>query len=245
MNSAMSSRFDRQGRRPWLPGRRGVIALVVVGLHAGALWVLQNGLLMRTPEVVVPVAMIGQWVASPAATPTPVSSVATPTTPPRPVTETRKAPPPAKPQPLAIPEPSSLPTALETPSQGAMATAHAAPPAATIPSTSATAVAAAGNAGGAVQLPSSDADYLQNPKPPYPPLSERLGEQGNVIYKVWIGTDGRAQRAELVSSSGFARLDKAAYDTVMHWRYVPGKRNGVPEAMAFNVPIRWQLRGAN
>ena len=93
-----------------------------------------------------------------------------------------------------------------------------------------------------VQQPSSNADYLQNPKPPYPSLSARLGETGKTVYKVWIDIDGKPLRAELVSSSGFPRLDKAAYDTVMSWRYVPGKRNGVPEAMAFNVPIHWELR---
>ena len=93
-----------------------------------------------------------------------------------------------------------------------------------------------------LQQPSSNADYLQNPKPPYPSLSARLGETGKTVYRVWIGVDGKPQRAELVSSSGFPRLDKAAYDTVMSWRYVPGKRNGVAESMAFNVPIHWELR---
>jgi len=63
-----------------------------------------------------------------------------------------------------------------------------------------------------------------------------------VTYKVWIGADGKPQRAELVTSSGYPRLDKAAYDAVMSWRYVPGKRNGVPEAMPFNVPINWTLK---
>ncbi len=93
-----------------------------------------------------------------------------------------------------------------------------------------------------VQQPSSNADYLQNPKPNYPSLSARLGETGRTVYKVWIGVDGKPQRAELVSSSGFPRLDKAAYDTVMSWRYVPGMRNGVAETMAVNVPIHWELR---
>ncbi len=69
-----------------------------------------------------------------------------------------------------------------------------------------------------------------------------MGETGKTVYKVWIGADGKPQRAELVSSSGFPRLDKAAYDSVMSWRYVPGKRNGVAETMAFNVPIHWELR---
>ena len=92
-----------------------------------------------------------------------------------------------------------------------------------------------------VQLPSTNADYLQNPKPPYPPASLRLGESGRVVHRVWIGPDGRPQKAELVKSSGYPRLDKAAHDAVMGWRYVPGKRAGVPEAMWFNVPIRFVL----
>ena len=37
----------------------------------------------------------------------------------------------------------------------------------------------------------------------------------------------------------FAR--QAALATVQRWRYVPGKRAGVPEAMWFNVPIRFVL----
>ena len=93
----------------------------------------------------------------------------------------------------------------------------------------------------AVQLPSSNADYLQNPKPNYPPLSKRLGEQGKVIVRVLIGADGLAQKAEIRQSSGFERLDQAALTTVLNWRYVPGKRAGVAEDMWFNVPINFVL----
>ncbi len=90
-------------------------------------------------------------------------------------------------------------------------------------------------------LPSSVADYLHNPKPPYPGLSKRLGEQGKVVVRVLIGVDGTAQQAEIKQSSGFNRLDQAALDTVLRWRYVPGKRAGVPETMWFNVPISFVL----
>lgn len=90
-------------------------------------------------------------------------------------------------------------------------------------------------------MPSTSADYLQNPKPPYPPISKRLGEQGKVVVRVLIGTDGTAQRAEVAESSGFDRLDQAALATVLKWRYVPGKRGGVPEAMWFRVPINFVL----
>ena len=56
-----------------------------------------------------------------------------------------------------------------------------------------------------------------------------------------ISADGSPLSAKLAKSSGFARLDEAAYAAVMKWHYVPGKRNGAPEAMTFNVPIDWVL----
>jgi protein TonB len=90
-------------------------------------------------------------------------------------------------------------------------------------------------------LPSTQADYLNNPRPPYPPLSKRLGEQGRVVLRVRIETDGTASQAEIQRSSGFERLDQTALKTVLRWRFVPGKRNGVPEAMWFNIPIHFVL----
>lgn len=90
-------------------------------------------------------------------------------------------------------------------------------------------------------LPSSDADYLNNPAPAYPRMSKRLGEQGTVIVRVFIGLPGSAEKAEIRQSSGYDRLDAAALETVQRWRYVPGKRHGNPEAMWFNVPVRFVL----
>jgi protein TonB len=92
-----------------------------------------------------------------------------------------------------------------------------------------------------VELPSSKADYLHNPPPDYPRMSKRLGEQGKVVVKVLIGEDGRAQKVELLTTSGFERLDKSAMEAAMRWRYVPGKRGGVAEAMWYQVPIQFTL----
>ena len=92
-----------------------------------------------------------------------------------------------------------------------------------------------------MELPSSDADYLHNPKPPYPSVSKRLGEQGRVVVRTLIGADGVAQQAEIRQSSGFDRLDQSALNTALRWRYVPGKHAGVPEAMWFNVPFTFVL----
>lgn len=82
---------------------------------------------------------------------------------------------------------------------------------------------------------------MQNAKPAYPGMSRRLNEQGRSVVKVLVGPDGVPQRAELAQTSGFERLDKAALSTVMIWRYRPGKRGGVAEAMWTTVPIIWSL----
>lgn len=92
-----------------------------------------------------------------------------------------------------------------------------------------------------VQLPSSNADYLNNPAPVYPALSQRLGEQGKLVIRVLIGKDGTALQADIHQSSGFERLDQAALRAVMSWRYVPGQRGGVAQDMWFNVPINFSL----
>ena len=92
-----------------------------------------------------------------------------------------------------------------------------------------------------IELPSSSADYLNNAPPPYPPLSKRLGEQGKVIVRAFIEVNGTASKAEIRTSSGYERLDQTALQTVLKWRYIPGKRAGVPEAMWFNIPINFVL----
>jgi protein TonB len=72
-------------------------------------------------------------------------------------------------------------------------------------------------------------------------MSRRLAEQGRVMVRVLIGADGLPQKAELQASSGYDRLDRAALDSVMRWRFVPGRRGDVPETMWVSVPIDFKL----
>lgn len=215
------------------PSRNTGIALAVVLLHVVFIWALQSGLLMRAAEIMVPVEVLAQFIDPPSPKAQPVSPA--PLTPPAPVKKTvTKAPVLPAPQPLAIADntPSlNAPAGVTAPQ---MAPAPMAAPVDAVPS------APAGPP--VVQLPSSDAAYLQNPKPPYPPISRRLNEQGKTTVKVLIGLDGLPQRAEVAQSSGFERLDQAALATVMRWRFVPGRRGGVAEAMWFNIPINWVLQ---
>jgi len=227
--------------------RNLVIIGSVVMFHLAALWALHTGLLKRMAEVVVPVMMISQ------SEPPPPPPVVKPAEPPPPVTKTpppvTKTPPPT-PQPVMTPPPSPPPAApaAATPEPAPVLAAPATPAApATVVNTPApapapTPPAAAQPASAKVELPNSKADYLHNPPPDYPRMSVRLGEQGQVIVKVLIGADGVPQKAEVQTSSGFERLDKAALDAAMRWRYVPGKRGGVAETMWYLLPMTFNLK---
>ena len=212
--------------------------LVVAGvllIHGAGLWLFQSGLLEKITEVVVPVQLISSSIdvnrapLKPLATPLP-----NPPTPPVKATKPSPSPLTPQPQPSALqPSPNQTDTKPNAPQTTTPATASAtiaaASPAATSP------------APAKVELPTHVATYLQNPKPDYPALSVRRGEQGQVVLNVLIGIDGKAQKAEIVKSSGFERLDAAALATVQRWRYVPGKRGGVPEEMWFKVPLAFVL----
>lgn len=218
--------------------RNTTIAAGVVLFHVAALWALQSGLIRRVAEVIVPVEILAEMVTPPPPRIEPPAPVPTPVPPPpkpAPVRKAERTPPPA-PRPVAIPDPAPSPNA----PTGVNEPQPPAPPVAA-PAAPAEAPAAPAPAAGRIELPSTNADYLQNPKPVYPPISKRMGEQGKVVIRVLIGPDGTAQQAELRQSSGYERLDQAALATVLKWRYVPGKRGGVPEAMWFNVPINFIL----
>ena len=237
---------------PISPTRRAaLIVTAVLLLHALALWALNSGLLHRVVEIVVPVEVLSEVVEPPrpVVPPSPPPQVRPP---PRQAVVRPDTPPP--PRPAAIPPPVLAMPVNPEPSPQAP-TAIAAPPAPLPPMTAPvtpTAVAVAPPKPAPVEtrratppkveLPSSDAAYLQNPKPVYPPMSKRLNEQGTVLVRVLIGVDGTAKKVELQQSSGFDRLDQAALKVAREWRYVPGKRDGVPQAMWFNVPFTFQLQ---
>jgi protein TonB len=212
--------------------RNAVIAGSVLVFHALAIWALQTGLIMRAVEIIVPVEVLAQIIDLP----TPKVSPAPPA-PPEPVKQVA-----AKPKQVTQAAPTLLAVPDATPTPNAPSVQPIAPPAPYTPAVPVAAVPTpAPPAPAKITLPSSDADYLSNPKPPYPPMSKRLGEQGKAIIRVLIGADGTPQKAELRQSSGFERLDQSALATVMKWRYVPGKRDGVAEAMWFSVPISFIL----
>ncbi len=224
--------------------RNAVIALSVVSLHVAALWALQSGLMRKAAEIIIPAEVLSEFLTpqppAPPAPPTPPAPPPPKPAPPKPAPAPPKpavakpAPAPA-PMPLAIADPAPAPAA----PTGVLEPQPAAQPA---PAPAAAAPAPSAPPGPAVVQPSSDASHLNNPKPVYPAVSKRLGEQGKIVLRVLIGTDGTPQKIEVKQSSGFERLDRQAVDTVSRWRFVPGTRNGVPEAMWYLQPINFVLQ---
>lgn len=93
-----------------------------------------------------------------------------------------------------------------------------------------------------VTQPRFDADYLNNPKPAYPSMSKRLGEEGQVLLRVLVGQEGGAEQIEVLRSSGFTRLDEAARAAVSKWRFVPAKVGGNATQAWVQVPVTFELR---
>ena len=199
---------------------RNTVAAVLVA-HAGLLWVAQREL--------------AEWPASDESGQVMMADV---------VSDIPHAAPPTLTQPsqqtASIPKPTKSVSKTDTP---ALASNSSNTQETVVASTAAAAPATASGKTGAPSLvePSADADYLKNPPPAYPRISRRLGEQGTVIVRALISAQGLPEKAELRTSSGFVRLDEAALEAVQRWRFVPGRRSGTPEAMWFNIPVRFVL----
>lgn len=170
------------------------------------------------------------------AAPKPASVV--PSEPPKPILQSE-----APPEPASAPTRTAAPNPPPDPAKTAAATASpaVAAPAAAATTSSAAAPSQPAAAPVAVTPPRSDATHLDNPPPVYPPVSRRLGEQGQVLLEVRIEPDGTVSEIRLKRSSGFERLDNAAMKTVRNWRYVPARRGDQPIAWWYLQPIVFTL----
>jgi protein TonB len=81
--------------------------------------------------------------------------------------------------------------------------------------------------------------------PPYPTISQRLGEQGTSQLQVAINTEGTVTDCKIAKSSGSERLDTAACEYVKgHWRWQPPTQEGKPVAANTMVDVVWNLKNA-
>jgi protein TonB len=78
----------------------------------------------------------------------------------------------------------------------------------------------------------------------YPPIAQRLNQEGTTRILIHIAADGNVTGADVVKSSGHDSLDEAAVRFVQgSWRYHPAMENGQPVASSVQADIVWRLNG--
>ncbi len=193
----------------------------VVALHALVLWALVQLEIVRLPMELKTLTVDLLRPPEELKPPEP------PRPKPRPV---EKRPEPVQQQPvmLAAPEASPAPSPIVVPP----------PPAVVVPLPPIVAPPAPAE----IVKPRFDADYLDNPKPAYPALSRRMGEEGRVVLRVQVAANGLPTDIVIHTSSGSARLDQAAFDAVRRWKFIPARRGDEAVAASVLVPIVFSLK---
>ena len=93
-----------------------------------------------------------------------------------------------------------------------------------------------------IEKPIFDAAFLNNPQPSYPVFAKKRQQEGTVMLKVKVSTEGKAEVVELAESSGFSLLDEAAQLAVAKWQFIPARHGDVVVIASVIVPIRFALR---
>lgn len=203
-----------------------IAALVVTG-HCLGLGVMLTQADTTTPKLLEPPTMVGLLL--------PPEQLVTPQ--PMPEHKPEPKPEPAKPKKRQRPKAKPLPKA--PPSERAVQEPVQQPEVAKPVKTKPTKVAP--TAAPAVQPPSAQAQGLQNRAPKYPQLSRKKKEQGTVLLKLLVKTDGTVGTISVLKSSGYSRLDQAALQAVKHWRFVPAKQQGQSIDFWYEMPITFAL----
>jgi protein TonB len=90
-------------------------------------------------------------------------------------------------------------------------------------------------------IPAGPDPKVHNREPIYPDEAARRGEHGVVILLIQVSPEGLPDLVDVVQSSGFSRLDRAARDAVVTWRFVPAVRDGQPVASSLSLRVQFQL----
>lgn len=198
------------------PAKHLVGVGIVLAFHVLAIYALVNGLARKAIEVIrqpLETKIIEEIKKPPPDTPPP--------------------PPPklAPPPPAYIPPPE-VNIAIAPPANAITTVTTTQPPAAIAPSPEISVARTAANVG---RCPDSDSVY--------PPSARRLEQEGTVILKVLVDSEGRITQSAVEKSSGFPSLDDAARTAVTQCR--GGKAataNGTPEDAWTKVKYTFKLQ---
>lgn len=89
----------------------------------------------------------------------------------------------------------------------------------------------------------SAVEYIQAPQADYPPMARRMGEEGRVVMQVLVNDKGRAEKVEIIKSSGFSRLDESARLALLRALFKPYLEDGKSMMVLATASINFSLRG--
>ena len=92
-------------------------------------------------------------------------------------------------------------------------------------------------------LSQGDIIFDRQPKPRYPMVSRKLGEEGTVLVKGCIEENGSIRNVEIINGSGHARLDAEAIETVRRWTFSGGDQKSKKIISCYRIPIQFVLEG--
>jgi protein TonB len=79
------------------------------------------------------------------------------------------------------------------------------------------------------------------PQPDYPPLARDVGEEGLVVVRVLVGTDGRVRDAFVEPGHSILILDAEALKAAKRWVFQPALSSGHPVMVWVSIPFRFTL----
>jgi periplasmic protein TonB len=90
-------------------------------------------------------------------------------------------------------------------------------------------------------IPARPDAVFHNRPPEYPIEAGLSGQEGVVKVVIHVSPAGTAVGVDLVSSSGYVLLDRAAEDAVMRWRFMPAVKDGRPVASDMGIMFTFGL----
>ncbi|WP_188396767.1 energy transducer TonB [Oxalicibacterium flavum] len=209
--------------------RRYLPLLLVIGLHVALFYALRSGLVHQVAQT-LPREIFATFVTlEPPPEPKPQPA------PPKTVPVVQKPVVKPKPRPVITPEPSPQAITEELPPEVPQEQESKEPPMDVAPT--------APPAPAAPAMPKiiSGVSYINAPRPVYPPLDARMGNEGTVMLRVLINEKGKAERVEIQKSSGSLRMDDSAREAVMRALFKPYIEDGRPTPAFAIVPINFTL----
>ncbi len=90
--------------------------------------------------------------------------------------------------------------------------------------------------GGGVTAPR----VIYAPEPEFSEEARKTKYQGTVVLWLIVGADGRSRDIRILQSLGMG-LDEKAIEAIRHWRFEPGRKDGIPVAVQVNVEVNFHL----